>query len=201
MLDDDKHKKKLTVEQINKLVSIGMVFGESNIDSNREIHYSAVKSYIERTGTTKIPSKLLDTDGVNLHIWLKRQFNYAHNGELPNEKAEKLRKIGVVLEQVDSFEVGFAHANKYYNEHGNLLVKNGYVCNGNFNLYIWINNIRSNKERLSNNQIEKINSIGMIWNVMDYKWDEMFEEAKKFAVDGETLKIPRHQLTSSGKDL
>ena len=36
---------------------------------------------------------------------------------------------------------------------------------------------------------------------MDYKWDEMFEEAKKFAVDGETLKIPRHQLNSSGKDL
>ena len=201
MLADDKHKKKLTVEQINKLVSIGMVFGESNIDRNWEIHYSAVKSYIERTGTTKIPSKLLDTDGVNLHIWLKRQLNYAHNGELSNEKAEKLRKIGVVLEQVDSFEVGFAHANKYYNEHGNLLVKNGYVCNDNFNLYIWINNIRSNKERLSNNQIEKLNSIGMIWNVMDYKWDEMFEEAKKFAVDGETLKIPRHQLTSSGKDL
>jgi len=46
MLADDKHKKKLTVEQTNKLVSIGMVFGESNIDSNREIHYSAVKSYI-----------------------------------------------------------------------------------------------------------------------------------------------------------
>lgn len=36
---------------------------------------------------------------------------------------------------------------------------------------------------------------------MDYKWDEMLEEAKKFALDREVLKTLRHQLTSSGKDL
>ena len=46
-----------------------------------------------------------------------------------------------------------------------------------------------------------MNEIGMVWNMRDYLWNEMFEAAKAFAVKGQSLKIPYHYRTANERYL
>lgn len=201
LIGEGKRKKKLTNEQRQKLESIGMVFGKTSSDRSWEAHYLFVKSYIEQTGDLDIPKEMTDSESVNIRLWLDRQLLRAKKGQLEKEKAEKLHDLGFKFEPVDSFDLGFSHAKEYFEQYGNLLVKNGYKSADGYNLSTWIKNIRSKKERLSDEQIKILDGIGMIWNTFDHLWNEMFNEAKKYACHDQPLKIPKHQLASNGRDL
>lgn len=204
LMGEGKRKKTLTDEQRARLESIGMVFGQTSNDQAWEQHYQAVKSYIEASGSTEIPKDLKDSDGVDLKHWLRIQIGYARKGKLAAEKTEKLKSLGVVFEQDDPFEIGYAHAKAYFEKHGNLLVlrKNDFRDDG-FRLSSWVHNLRSRKKkgRLTDEQIRRLEAIGMVWNAQDAVWEEMFEAAKQFAVSGKPLVIPVHQRTENDRDL
>ena len=204
LIGEGKRKKKLTDEQRRKLESIGMVFGELSADKAWEMHFQAVKRYVEENGGAAIPKDLLDTDGTRLRNWLNRQLNAAHKAELTEDKAGKLQSIGFSLDAVDAFKVGFAHAKAYFEEHGDLQIsQNDCSCSDGYNLSTWLKNIRTRKKKgkLTAAQIESLDAIGMVWTPKDDAWNVMFEEAKKFAVEGEPLRIPARQRASNGQDV
>ncbi|MCR4647187.1 MAG: Helicase associated domain protein [Oscillospiraceae bacterium] len=203
LLGEGKRKKKLTDEQKQKLASIGMTFGKANNDHVWESHYQAVKAYIERTGSIAIPGDLCDKK-VNLKKWVSRQVAAMKSGALECQKQMKLQALGFTKDEIDPFEVGIAHAKRYYEQHGDLLVKaRGFLCDDGYNLSSWIRNIRSKKNsgKLSEDQMKRLEEIGMVWSVKRDVWNEMFEAAKKFAVPGTPLNIPFHQCAGNGKDL
>lgn len=200
LLGEGKRKKKLTEEQRRKLESIGMVFGETSNDQSWEAHFQAVRHYVERTGSTVLPKDLRD-EGANLRLWVKRQLDAARKGMLSAVKAEKLSRLGFVLDQHDSFENGLAHARAYFEQFGNLIVRAEHRCSDGFPLSAWLAKIRARKKKLSPEQIESLDAIGMLWCAADLAWDEMFAFAGQYAVAGEPLRIPPHQRAANGKDL
>ena len=203
LIGEGKRKKVLTPEQRQKLEAIGMMFGKCSADKTWDEHYQELHSYVARSGSTDIPPDLLSSSGVKLFLWLKRQYTYARKGQLSEEKAEKLRKLGFVLEKSDPFVIGLAYARKYFETHGDLLVRNGFECEDGFDLVAWIVNARQNrrKNKLSAEQVQQLDAIGMVWNTQEHQWNEMFEAARAFAVPGSVLCIPLHQRTKNGKDL
>ena len=204
LMGEGKRKKQLTDEQRAKLESIGMVFGQTSNDQAWERHYQAVKSCVEASGSTEIPKDLKDSDGVDLKHWLQIQIVHARKGKLLAEKAEKLKAIGVRFEQDDPFETGYAHAKAYFEKHGSLVgIPKNYSCDDGFRLPSWIHNLRSRKQKgsLNEEQIERLEAIGMVWKAQEAIWEEMFEAAKQFAVSGKPLMIPVHQRTENGRDL
>ena len=157
-----------------------MVFGQTQLDQAWDMHFTAVKAFVEQTGKPELPKDLCDTDGVNLKIWMRRQLASMRNGKLAADKAAMLRQLGFAPAIEDPFDVGYAHAKAYYEAFGNLLVQTGYVCDDGYRLASWAANTRQNrkKNKLTSEQIRLLDSIGMIWDVNEFVWNEMFEAAK-----------------------
>ena len=72
-------------------------------------------------------------------------------------------------------------AQKYYEEHGNLLLPHKYVINEK-NLSSWIKEKRRAYKNgtLSVEQIEQLEAIGMIWDVRQYQWETMYQQAQEY---------------------
>lgn len=91
-------------------------------------------------------------------------------------------------------------AKKYYEHHGNLRVirhfktLNGYLQEENgVSLGGWINTQRHfyKKGKLSQEKIDKLNKIGMVYTVYSNAWDKMYELAKKYYLQHGNLDISK----------
>ena len=97
-------------------------------------------------------------------------------------------------------------AKLYYEEHGNLLVPQLYKTSSGETLGVWVANQRKayanrNKATISNEQILKLEDIGMVWDVSDYQWNRMYELARIYYNEHCDLKIPSLYVTPSGEKL
>ena len=86
----------------------------------------------------------------------------------------------------DTWESGFTHAEQYFKEYGNLNVGNGYVCADGYRLGNWLTNQRTNHNypseyhKLSREQTEKLEQIGIVWRPSDEKWLDGYHHAKAY---------------------
>lgn len=81
----------------------------------------------------------------------------------------------------------YKKAVEYYSAHGDLEVPGNYICDDGTCLGNWIGNIRSARKtgsrwyKLTDDQINRLNAIGMRWeNKVDYEWNRCYAAAKKF---------------------
>ena len=90
----------------------------------------------------------------------------------------------------------------YYKANGNLLVSSGYVCDDGYTLGNWISNARNRRDsRLSDEQITRLESIGMVWNMNEYRWEQGFSEAYKYYKEYENLNINSHYRTGRSPEV
>ena len=70
----------------------------------------------------------------------------------------------------------------YYNEHGNLLVPKAYKTASGANLGIWIVDLRaryySKTLLISQEEVDKLEKIGMVWDVPEYQWQQKYNKVK-----------------------
>lgn len=96
-----------------------------------------------------------------------------------------------------SWQTMFEQAKKYYSENGDLEVPARFITSDGYSPRHWIYNQRAVKKgqqtgNLSEEQIEKLNSIGMRWNLYtDYSWEKNFNAAKKYYEKTDILTFPR----------
>lgn len=105
----------------------------------------------------------------------------------------------------DDFDTWYKIAKDYYNEHGNLLVPHDYKDKDGKELGRWLSSIRikyhSKTFRISRQKVDKLNQIGMIWNVLDYKWNAKYEEVKKFYAEYHDLNLLPLYKSEEGQKL
>ena len=91
-------------------------------------------------------------------------------------------------------------AKAYYLKHGNLLIKCNYVTEDGFELGKWIADQRKyyNAHELKQAKIDRLNEIGMIWSVSEYRWYIHYEEAKKYYKEHKNLLVPQNYKTKDG---
>ena len=165
-----KTLKKLTPERIKKLESVGIRANVSRNDIAWEEQYLEAKAFFETNGNLDIPKRYTSESGKNLGVWVQRQRVAYRNGKLSAEQIENLTAIGMVWEFEDPWTVGYEHAEKYFEQFGDLRVPSGFVCDDGYRLGTWISNQRSAyngsaRKGLSVEQIAKLEKIGMIWSL------------------------------------
>lgn len=199
---------RLTDSQINKLDEIGFSW-EDHFTKQWNDAFARLLIYKEENGHVNVPTMYIDEAGFALGRWLKRQQD---NKKLEEEKKKKLLEIGVSFEKTpDSWEVRYALAAVYYREHGDLNIPPAYKADGiwiskwlNEQRQIYIGNRKGKK--LSEEQIDRLNTIGMVWESLtqlnkETVWMEQYDEAKQFFLENGHLSIPRGYRTQSGKQL
>ncbi|MCD7812946.1 MAG: Helicase associated domain protein [Lachnospiraceae bacterium] len=206
----------LTEERIRKLDSIGMVW-ESFQDRLWEKNYAAAKAYSEAHGNLDVRWNYVTEEGIPLGEWLSsiRTFEKAGARQkyLTKERKKMLDDIGMIWGKTDYFwERNYEAAADYYREHGNLDVPATYVNAGGIKLGNWLYRLRKEQKKsktnpetkptLTNDQIRRLDEIGMVWTkVNESKWDKGYQAAKEYvSVHGDLL-VPARYVTEDGFSL
>lgn len=105
-----------------------------------------------------------------------------------------------------TWDMYYASAKQYYQENGNLEVPARYITEEGYALGSWLNNQKAIRKgtivgNLTEDQIQKLDSIGMIWDSLDYFWKQNFKLAKEYCLTYGNLDIPTNYKSTDGKHL
>ena len=127
------------------------------------------------------------------------------------EVIEQVHDCRVLFEQLQAslssgWEHYFSEASIYYAEHGNLNVPKLYTTPGGLSLGVWLVTQRRVREgqiqgNLTEQQIARLDSIGMVWSVFDAKWEMVYALAAAYYEENGNLNIPRFYVTATGERL
>jgi len=164
MIRAGKERGKLTESQISRLDEIGFTW-EDYPTKQWNDGYARLVEYRKVKGNVKVPTTYVDETGFGLGAWVRRQKN---NPKLDDNKKAKLIELGMDFEKRNSWEVRYALAKRYYEEHGHLRVPARYIVDG-IDLNKWLSEQRQIRlgnrkgKLLSWEQVERLNAIGMVW--------------------------------------
>lgn len=105
-----------------------------------------------------------------------------------------------------TWDMYYASAKQYYKENGNLEVPARYITEEGYALGSWLNNQKAIRKgtisgKLSEDQIQKLDDIGMIWDSLDYFWEQNFKLAKEYYLTYGNLDISTNYKSTGGKHL
>ena len=182
--------------------------------------YKLAEEYFNEHGDLNVPFRYITSKGEKLGNWLICQrkaykFRYISKESrtsrifpLTDAQVQKLERIGMIWDVRDNnWMEMYKAAKKYFLEHHNLNVPRSFVTDDGKRLGHWLGSQRSaffNKAHfkpLSEYQIELLGKIGMIWDVHDNNWMEMYEAAKKYFLEHHNLNITSIFITDDGKKL
>ena len=194
-----KRKRVLTAQQRELLEKIGIAHYSTVNDRKWHENYLAFCDYIKENSTTEIPTDYRTSNGVLLNRWVNAQRKKYKSDQLTDEQITLLEKIGFKW-QIDIFEQSFSHAEKYYNEHGDLNLRYDYITEDGFALGKWLKGLRQRKKdgRLSEYQIKKLDSIGMIWDKLASDFQMAVQECTSYYAEHGDLNIPKDYVSRNG---
>ena len=192
---------QLTQQQIQRLDDIGMVWGNRNEIAWQRGLESAQK-YYEAHGSLMVPGKYTDPEGYPLGQWVIKTRQQRLNDRLKDERIAQLDEIGMVWSVFDvKWEKAYALAAAYYEQNGDLNMPRSYVTATGEKLGCWVANQQwaYQKEKLSDDQIMRLERIGMYWgNRNDRQWNEGYQEAKRYFEAHGDLKVPVDYVSPGG---
>ena len=206
-------KDKLSQEKIRQLEQIGMIWDVRQDSWN--INYELAKKYYEYNGDLNIPVKFKTNDGIkydekgiSLGVWI---FHLRQNKDgLSQERLKQLEEIGMIWDVYEeNWNKNFELAKKYYEHYGDLrIMKNFKTSNGveydenGIKLGIWLTDQRQNKKKgvLQEDKFDKLESIGMIWDMNEELWNINYNLSKIYYEHYGNLKIPQDFKTTNGID-
>lgn len=185
--------KPITNEQISLLDSIGMIWNPHAIAW--EEGYSYAKMYFDEFHNLLVSQKCVYR-GFKLGRWINKQRVNKMRNRNTSDRISKLEAIGMVWDsKVAAWEEGFRQAQEYFYENGNLLVHKGYKTRGGYSLGAWIATQRllKKQEKLFDVQsrIDRLDTIGMVWNVKDAIWQHKYNIAKSYFEEHNNLLVPQ----------
>ena len=185
--------RPITYEQISLLDSIGMIWNPHAIAW--EEGYSYAKMYFDEFHNLLVSQKCVYR-GFKLGRWINKQRVNKMRNRNTSDRISKLEAIGMVWDsKVAAWEEGFRQAQEYFYENGNLLVHKGYKTRGGYSLGAWIATQRllKKQEKLFDVQsrIDRLDTIGMVWNVKDAIWQHKYNIAKSYFEEHNNLLVPQ----------
>lgn len=175
------------------------------MEARWEVLCQAAADAAAKEGTLELPRSYTIHSGVPVGKWLElqRQVQAGQRpGRLTAEQAAKLEKLGIRWNHrlETAWEKGFASAQKYRTEHGDLLVPVRYRDKNDFALGEWIvyNRQRYLGGNLTQNRIERLEAIGMVWSTSNDLWEQNYTAATQYYLEHGDLEVPIKYETPSG---
>ena len=203
-----------TFELIDKVADCKALFEELEgvLSASRDIMYEKAKAYYEQYGDLEVPKDYYTEDGYSLGIWIATQRGIYRGTALDGRKPltqvqiDKLTAIGMRWQSLAeiSWEGYYESAKRYYDVHGDLLVRFEYIDDNGVALGKWLGAQRRAKKYgtakfvLTEERIAKLNALGMIWDVPDYLWEENYAAAVRYHKEHGNLSVPVNYIDSNG---
>lgn len=203
---------QLCADEITALEAIGMVWKlEYRFPWEEWVRQAEI--YYNTYGHLNVPKDYVH-EKYSLGYWLIEQRQKFAVGELSEKQIEDLERYHVRWEVSSprKWDEWYEIAKEYYETNGNLRVPTGYKTREGIKLGRWIcsqrdcYNERPGKRRLTREEIEKLNKIGMIWSIakeQELYWQHMLECAKAYVAEHHRLppRTSEKVKTPDGNDL
>lgn len=159
--------------------------------------YNLAKQYYIEHGNLFMPEHYQIND-IKLGVWIvsqRRLLKIENPTKSDKEKIALLNEIGMIWDpNAYLWNFHFNLAEKYYLDYGNLNIPIDYEINE-IKLGKWIAEQRkafngTGTYKITNERIEKLNKIGMIWSLQKKSWYEKYTIAYKFYQKYGHLKVP-----------
>lgn len=165
--------------------------------------FNELDKYYKNFGNINIKVDYV-SNGIPLGKWIRNIRERYKKGLLDTDTIEIFNSYNMIWDVFDDiWEEMFNCAKKYYEKYNNLFVTTNYIAENGKNLYGWITLQRKKyfRSKLSKEQIDKLNSINIIWDPYTYKWMKNYELAKEYYKEHGNLNIPVGFITDSGVKL
>lgn len=174
----------LSEERIQLLNAVGMVWSYDTWEQ----FFEAAKRFYEANGHLDIQVGYITPDGLKLGRWFRTMRNMHRDGTLSEEKEKLLESIGMKWDSqiMRNWLKKYRLAKRYYEEHGDLNIKVKYIAPDGTHLGTWISMQRShyNDGTLTDEQIELLEKIEMVWNRDDSRWESSYSYAVRYVENG-----------------
>jgi len=177
------------------------------LNTDWERYFAAAKQIAAEKQTLAVPRSLC-VDGVAVGRWLENQRLVRagkKNGRLTSEQIARLDKLGMNWKRrlELAWEKGCASAKRYRDSHSDLMVPVHYKDKSGFALGEWIvyNRQRYLSGSLSEDRIEKLEALGMVWDTSGTLWEKSYAAAVQFYLENGSLEIPVKYVTPDGMAL
>ena len=152
----------LNQDQLERLALLG-IEKQNKYDKQWERYYAEAEKYFRSYGNLDIPVSYKTKNGMALGRWMSKQ---RCDNELPMDRKKKLESIGMKQKnKYDLWGQRYILAVKYYEENGNIDIKQNYKTAGGVWLGKWIYEQRKNKDRLLPEQISLLDELKINWNI------------------------------------
>ena len=142
-----------------------------------ESNFKALVKFQKREGHTRVPSSHIE-NGIKLGIWASN--TRSKFKDLSLEQIKRLNSIGFSTNpREEIWDQYFSALKKFLKREGHLRVKRNHTEDG-LKLAAWMQNQRSYRDKLSNDRLKQLNSIGFTWDIFAEQWEYAFTELKKF---------------------
>lgn len=201
-LRTSKRKGILSELQIARLDEIGMLW-DDKFTRSWEKGFEHAREYFLQNGNLNVPTMFVCEDGFKLGAWIANH-REKNSTRITEERRKRLDSIGMIWKKADPWEVRFALSKKYFEEHGNLDMPAVYKADG-MCISKWVNEQKQiyrgkrNGKSLSEEQIKRLESIGMQWqDRKDIIWLSRYGLLKKYAEENGNIDVPKSYSAEDG---
>ena len=207
-----KNRSLLTQEKVERLDVLG--FSWDPIGDSWERAFKALSKFHKREGHCIVPQKHIE-DGLALGAWVGSQrkkgdeLNLTYSEKpgdisLTPEKINRLDVLGFSWDPIgDSWERAFKALSKFHKREGHCIVPQKHVEDG-LALGAWVGSQRKNrvqiqsekggregKSTLTPERINRLDSIGFSWDVINALWEKNFLALKVFKEREGHCRVPK----------
>lgn len=177
-----------------------------------DLMYEEAKKYEQQHGTLEVPKRYKTKSGYSLGTWLITQRRVRSGniyGALDEARIKKLDDIGMIWETMRDFswERNLAEAKSYFIKYGNLDIDVNYMTETGLALGRWICQTRTYRKNgihcgyLTQNRINALDDIHMIWDIPDYLWEKNYFAAMEYYKKYGNLDVAATYISHDGLNL
>jgi hypothetical protein len=150
--------------------------------------FGLLQKFHKREGHCRV-AELFVVKGEKLGVWVSVQRLRKH--QLTQDRIKRLNSLGFSWDpHSEQWEKGYALLKEFHAREGHCRVMGTLIVDG-LNLTQWVRNKRFFKDRLTTEQIKRLDSLDFIWNPQTEQWDEAFAALQKFKIREGHCRAPK----------
>ncbi|GFH61991.1 hypothetical protein CTEN210_18467 [Chaetoceros tenuissimus] len=195
----------MTQERVAKLETLGFSWVLRSKDTWNE-RFEELKEFKAQQGHFNVPNKYDANKALGNWVQMQRQqYKRLSNGlksTMTQERVEKLESIGFVWNHLnDTWEERYKQLTLYQSQNGHCN-----VSRANKSLCGWATSQREQyrkmssglKSQMTQERVEKLESLGFEWTPTEDAWNERFEELKEFKAQQGHCNVPHRYEPNKG---
>jgi len=191
-------KEQLTPELIQRLFTLGFVWDP--LAEQWEQGIRELLTYKEEHGDCLVSGKYITASGHKLGVWVSTQRRMKE--QLTPERIQRLDALGFVWDPLaEQWEQGIRELLTYKEEHGDCLVSGKYITASGHKLGNWVSARRSKKDKLTPEQVQRLDALGFVWDAIKEQWKQGIRELRAYKEEHGDSLVKRGYITASGYKL